>query len=402
MLLVMYPLILATFVFARLLPSALGWPAFVWLAAFAGFTYAVAQGAGLKLAALVGLARPAPAELAARVDALAARVGAPKVPVYVLRTPALNAFALPRMPAVAVTSALLSEMTPEEIDLICAHELGHVTESKAVKNARFLLLWLPLVILGAVALMHTLKVGPYVQLGVILVVVQLKLRYIGRFVRNQEERADQIAHAQQREPGLYGRALEKLYRLNGVPAVLAGRGSSHPHLYDRMIASGLTPDFPRPTAPAGRKVNLAAFGVIAAAMVCGGVFAVLPSYVQPGPRADRGEILARMVLTGPNENNLTRLALMAFDDAAYQPAGRLYAEVSSLSQGDPLPPLNAALAFALAKDCRKARHWLKVGNDRMLAESDDDEERPMPSPGFVVDVTASVKECGPRGRSAAH
>ena len=58
--------------------------------------------------------------------------------------------------------------------------------------------------------------------------------------------------AQSKEPvrrgGGIGRGLEKLHEVNLIPVVMPGR-LVHPHLFDRMTAAGLTPDYPRPEPP---------------------------------------------------------------------------------------------------------------------------------------------------------
>jgi hypothetical protein len=64
-----------------------------------------------------------------------------------------------------------------------------------------------------------------------------------------EKRADQIAADKQLQEGVYARALEKLYRENQIPAVNVNDRQTHPHLYDRMLAAGITPDYPRPAKP---------------------------------------------------------------------------------------------------------------------------------------------------------
>jgi hypothetical protein len=43
--------------------------------------------------------------------------------------------------------------------------------------------------------------------------------------------------------------LEKIYQANQLPAVMRGNNMVHPHLYDRMLAAGVTPDYPRPQPP---------------------------------------------------------------------------------------------------------------------------------------------------------
>ena len=65
-----------------------------------------------------------------------------------------------------------------------------------------------------------------------------------------EIRADAIATANQGEPTAYARALEHLYQVNQMPAVMPNRRRQrHPDLYDRLLAAGITPDFPRPNPP---------------------------------------------------------------------------------------------------------------------------------------------------------
>jgi hypothetical protein len=58
-----------------------------------------------------------------------------------------------------------------------------------------------------------------------------------------------LAFKEEMNAGIYACALEKLYRENQSPAVNASKRATHPHLYDRMIAAGITPDFPRPARP---------------------------------------------------------------------------------------------------------------------------------------------------------
>jgi heat shock protein HtpX len=68
-------------------------------------------------------------ELHAIVEKLAARANIPMPKLYVIPSPALNAFATGRSPshaAVAATEGLLRAMNHEEIEGVLAHELSHV------------------------------------------------------------------------------------------------------------------------------------------------------------------------------------------------------------------------------------------------------------------------------------
>src|SRR5262245_39923066 len=68
-------------------------------------------------------------EMYAAVERLAARANIPMPKLYVLPTPALNAFATgrgPRHAAVAATEGLLRAMNREELEGVLGHELAHV------------------------------------------------------------------------------------------------------------------------------------------------------------------------------------------------------------------------------------------------------------------------------------
>jgi hypothetical protein len=83
-----------------------------------------------------------------------------------------------------------------------------------------------------------------------------------------EERADKAGKAHEGEPGVYARALEKLYRSNLMPAVMRQKRAVHPHLYDRMLEAGVTPEFPRPKPPS-RMMSLLAHGFTATVALLG-------------------------------------------------------------------------------------------------------------------------------------
>jgi heat shock protein HtpX len=68
-------------------------------------------------------------QLHATVERLAARAGIPMPRLYVIPSPALNAFATGRSPkhaAVAATEGLLRTMNRDELEGVLAHELSHV------------------------------------------------------------------------------------------------------------------------------------------------------------------------------------------------------------------------------------------------------------------------------------
>jgi hypothetical protein len=67
-----------------------------------------------------------------------------------------------------------------------------------------------------------------------------------------EERSDRLAQSLEGESAVaYARALEKLYAANLLPVVVRGKRQVHPHLYDRLVAVGVPPAYPRPAPPRG-------------------------------------------------------------------------------------------------------------------------------------------------------
>jgi hypothetical protein len=63
------------------------------------------------------------------------------------------------------------------------------------------------------------------------------------------ERARLLFPIRENHDGAFARALSRLHEDSQIPAVFADNNYSHPSLYDRLIAAGMTPDYPRPTPP---------------------------------------------------------------------------------------------------------------------------------------------------------
>ena len=203
---------------------------------------------GLTLRAVrrAGWIMPAPERLNRIVRAQAVQMGIACRAISVLRHPAANAFAFPLLGELYFTDGLLDSMRDEEIAAISAHELAHLAESRAARAGRFLgsLAFLPLVFLRPCV--HALGTAGYL---LPFLAFALMARLSRRLSRRLETRADAMGTGQD-ATGVYARALERLYELNKMPAVLRGKNLTHPHLYDRLIAAGVTPAFPRPRPPA--------------------------------------------------------------------------------------------------------------------------------------------------------
>lgn len=167
------------------------------------------------------------------------------VRAWVIESFAANAFALFYLRSVVVTSRAMEVLDDDELRTILRHEMAHLRESLPVRAVRFIGI-MPVFALAFIkpAVHHYHAVGLFVVCGGIL----LSRRLISLVARKMEERADRMSVTADGDGPVYARALEKLYEANRMPAVLRGR-QIHPHLYDRMVAAGVTPDYPRPEPP---------------------------------------------------------------------------------------------------------------------------------------------------------
>jgi len=215
---------------------------------------------------------------------------------------------------------------------LAAHEVAHLKEPRAVRLVRFsaVLVLLPLAVWRPL-----FARGGWPALGLALLFALLLVVLIRLVGRRMEERADTAGREGETDAGAYARALERLYRVNLVPAVVSRRGGVHPNLYDRMVAAGVQPDYERPRPPArlGPLVALvtlvvtliAVAGPVAAARLDGTWWRV----------AVRGATANDLGLLGATEPDADR-AIVCFAGAA------------ALSPRDPTWPAHQAIRLARA------------------------------------------------------
>lgn len=204
-------------------------------------------GADFVIMRALGLLRPASPRLARVVAEASAATGVASPRTWEMDVPEANAFAVTSTKKLIFTRRLLVAMSDEELCALCRHELAHLAESRGA-------LWLRL--LGGSGGLPFIFVRPvyagYEVPGLLgLVVASFSILWLqARLSQALEKRADREALAPVESTGVYARALETLYRANLTPAVLKGAGLlSHPDLYDRMVAAGVTPAYPRPLSP---------------------------------------------------------------------------------------------------------------------------------------------------------
>lgn len=234
-------------VIALAMPDTFDWRAVALGIAALALQLFWARSGWLRLGLRIGLFAPAPERLRHIVANVSAQTGIACRGTWIMRTGTCQALALPLSRELVFTDRLLEIMPDEEIAAICAHEFGHLAESRGTLLLRLLraAIFLPWIFLTP--LVHAFgTLGLYIPLAVIVVVPKLT----ASLVRRLEAKADTVAAANESDTGAYARALLRLSEDNRTPMVFPGKGVTHPHTYDRVLAAGVTPDFPRPKAPA--------------------------------------------------------------------------------------------------------------------------------------------------------
>jgi Zn-dependent protease with chaperone function len=229
------------------MPSFFCWQTWVIAGVLLTIQLALLLGLSLKILRWTNLVQPAPATLRALALREAERAGAKLRQVWINRCPAAQAFALLPMKDMLFSERLVQILTEDELASVCAHEAAHLTESEWVLAGRLTsVAGLGLVILTVPVINRFGLVGL-----VPLLVATITLLYLPiRLARRMERRADATAVQQTTDPAVYARAL--------LPAVMPKRSArTHPDLYDRILAAGVTPSYQRPGRP--RKMSWTSF-----------------------------------------------------------------------------------------------------------------------------------------------
>jgi hypothetical protein len=103
-----------------------------------------------------------------------------------------------------------------------------------------------------------------------------------------EIRADHAESEALADPQLYMRSMLRLHQVNAAPAVMPGQ-QTHPHVYDRLLAGGVQPDFPRPKAPSRARPLLAAIGTAFATLIAAFLLLVILNLAQRPAATTPGE-----------------------------------------------------------------------------------------------------------------
>ena len=275
--LVIAPIFVGTVVLDFILPDRLNPAAIVILIAVAVSLGSYLVWGRLGLMRSLGIIRPASERLRTIVERTSGNSGVSPRAVVEMGLPMANAFAFPLQGMVGMTDACMAVLDDEEIATVCAHELAHLREPRLVvwaRAARVFLIGVCAALVAASARPLPGSFGPMaIFVGVYGAVIIFLLGTVlaNRLSLKMEHRADAQAAQSQESPGVYARALEKLYRTNLVPAVFGSKRMTHPHLYDRMIQAGVEPEYARPAAPPQWPSMLGFAALVLAAIL--GIFA---------------------------------------------------------------------------------------------------------------------------------
>jgi len=326
------------------------------------FAFAVAMSLRFQLElAGFGLAEHSDERLTAIVGRAATRVGVEVPAVFIIEHHQPNAFAFPWRGAVAFTSRAVAELSDDELESVALHELGHMAEStsSAVLRQATHFIWIPLAAIKPV-------LGSFGSTGLLAVVAMLAglLMVVRRFAASMEAKSDEHAIAHLDESGTYGGALEKIYRIGLIPAVL--RRPSHGQLKDRLEAAGLDVDFEPPAPPPMRALVAATM----AAILVGLAILAAPYIAMIGadlssPTPARVALALGSYGSWPFE----RLGQLADVDRDFEAAEVFYAAAAEVSP-HPDPLVDLVYVRSVLGRCREAQDALTSLTERNALPGD--------------------------------
>lgn len=228
------------------MPKTFGWATVGVSGVYLAFHFALQWGLDRKCLRAIGLLTSASRELRELVERMCAQTGTPRPRnIWVSQGLLAQAYAFRTTGEMAFSQRLLDICPEEEVSAVCAHELAHLRESRSALACRLLSSLTPFPLIFLKPFFEVSAFGIIVP----ILSVSALVRFTHWFSLRMEKRADQKACAEVENSGVYARALERMYKENQTPAVNADDYETHPHLYDRMVAAGITPDYPRPQRP---------------------------------------------------------------------------------------------------------------------------------------------------------
>ena len=347
-------------------------------------------GGGAMLVRRLGLLRPASPRTTTAVARVAQRAGVTPRGVYQLDCAMSNAFALWGSREIVFSDMLVEQMSDAELEAIASHELAHLSESRISKAARLSVCMLLLPLAATAPIIGSFGVEVYLA---VLAPTLAAFIFLRRFARRMEEHADRQGHAHQADEGVYATALEKLYRTNLTPAVLPGNRHIHPHLYDRMLAAGVTPTYQRPAPPSTRWRQGALLASCLPLLVAVWVWGEVPQLVAAVGQSD-----ARCATLAVRGNDrwaawiLWRLGVDRQAEGEIEPVIQCLQASTVLDEQSPAYPAELATMLARERRCPEAEKALAIALKRQQARDLPSIVRP--EERIIRQALVAVENCG--------
>jgi Zn-dependent protease with chaperone function len=311
---------------------------------------------GLPVARWLGAVRPASARLAAVVQRASERTRISPAGVEELDIPMVNALAFPWSRRLLFTRRAVEGLDDGQLYAIACHELAHLAEPPSAKLARCgpLALFLPLGFVSAL-----IRADRLPALVILYGVCFLAISATRGVLRRLEERADDTAQRHQDDEGTYAAALERVYELNLAPAVAGRKRGIHPDLYDRIVAAGGEPTYPRPAPPPHWRTWVGGSLAVFVLAVAASSLAVLPLFSRAFLTDHENGMLLHLALTGGNSNDLRRVASLRGSQGRWQEAARLAAAAVHLAPHDHASLALSAQMLGMVDRCEEASRQLE-------------------------------------------
>jgi hypothetical protein len=325
-----------------------------WLALVLGLGLSLVWAFGLPAAAAaaIGLFEAPSAELATLVASSASRLDVKPPQISVADLPMANAFALVPGERLILTRAVLEGLSPASLATVVSHELEHFREAPSARALR---------VVSALAVVPVVLVRPVFGVWGTSGVVVLALSTAAvvsslAIVRHRLEQAS-IAGvggepANPSRAADYARVLERIYEINGIPAVMRGLLARRGSLYDRMLAAGATPSFARPEPPPRRLVPLLACFVLALTSLVGSRVALMWAERRHGEQLAVMHVV--LAATGGDASAVEQLGYARFLSGDVDGATTAYEAAAELEPDSAEPLALVARLRMMSGDCRGA------------------------------------------------
>jgi heat shock protein HtpX len=216
------------------------------------FTYWFSDKLVLKMYRAQPVTREQAPQIFTMVEELTQRSGLPMPKVYVIPSDSPNAFATGRNPqnaAVAVTQGIVRILTPDELEGVLAHELGHV------KNRDILLSSIVATIAGAIAMISRVAMwgtmlgggggrdrgGNPIAMLLVMILAPLAAVLVQTAIsRTREFAADRTGAEISGKPLALASALSKLERgVRAVPMKGGNEATAHQFIVNPFLGGGM-------------------------------------------------------------------------------------------------------------------------------------------------------------------